>query len=251
MEVNWDYTELAAYYDKRADYSAKALDRLYATTRMASGARVADIGAGTGKLAVPLARRGLVVFAVEPNAAMRGFGIRNSHGLRVRWIDGTGEHTGLPTSAFQLATFGSSFNVVDQQRALVEAARILTSEGWFACMWNHRDLDDDLQAEVEAIIREELPEYNYGARRQDPTPIIGASGLFEPVEAVEERFVVKVPPTDYVKAWRSHATLQRQAGARFSVIIARIEQALGSKDSLSVPYFTRLWLAARAVSKSV
>ena len=73
MDVTWDYTELASHYDKRADYSAKALDRLCATIGVGKGAAVADIGAGTGKLAVPLARRGFRVSAVEPNAAMRAF----------------------------------------------------------------------------------------------------------------------------------------------------------------------------------
>jgi SAM-dependent methyltransferase len=245
MNATWDYTELASHYDKRADYSAKALDQLCTATGSGAGTRVADIGSGTGKLAAPLARRGLRVSAVEPNAAMRSFGIRNTQGLGVAWTEGTGEHTGLPHAAFDLATFGSSFNVVDQAKALVEVVRILKPAGSLACMWNHRDLDDAVQARIEAIIRHEIPGYTYGKRREDPTPAIDASGLFGPVEAIEERFVLEVSAADYVEAWRSHGTLQRQAGGRFAEIVEAIERALGDTTSLSTPYFTRIWRAQR------
>ncbi|HEY6433201.1 MAG TPA: methyltransferase domain-containing protein [Acetobacteraceae bacterium] len=248
MDVTWDYTELAAHYDKRADYSSTALDRLCAAAAIGPGSTVADIGAGTGKLAVPLGRRGIIVSAVEPNAAMRAFGIRNTTGLPVTWSEGTAEHTGLSAEAFELVTFGSSFNVVDQPRALTEAARILMPRRRFACMWNHRDLDDALQSEVEAIIRQQIPDYGYGSRREDPTPVIAACGLFGPVEAIEERFIVAVSATDYVQAWRSHGTLQRQAGVRFAAVIAQIERALESMDNLSIPYFTRIWHAGRAAA---
>jgi len=246
MSVTWDYTELADHYDKRADYSSKALGRLCAATGSGPVTRVADIGAGTGKLAGPLARRGLSVSAVEPNAAMRTFGIRNTQGLDVTWTEGTGEHTGLSRGAFDLATFGSSFNVVDQAKALVEVARILKPAGSLACMWNHRDLDDPVQAKIEAIIRNEIPGYAYGKRREDPTPVIDASGLFGPVGMIEERFVAEIPASDYVEAWRSHGTLQRQAGARFAAIVDAIERTLGGTASLSTPYFTRIWHARRS-----
>jgi SAM-dependent methyltransferase len=176
---------------------------------------------------------------------MRAFGIRNTASLDVAWTKGTGECTGLASGGFDLVTFGSSFNVVDQAKALAEAARILSPAGSLACMWNHRDLEDPLQARIEAIIRNEIPGYEYGRRRQDPTPVIDASGLFGTVGAIEELFVVEVPRADYVEAWRSHATLRRQAGARFAAIVEAIERALDDITSLATPYFTRIWYAHR------
>lgn len=246
MTLSWDYTDLAAHYDKRADYSAAALEKLFGAVGLRHGDSVADIGAGTGKLSVPLARRGFIVAAVEPNAAMRGFGIRNTKSLAVTWSDATAERTGLAAGTFTAATFGSSFNVVNQAGALTEAARILKPDGCVACMWNHRNLDDALQSKIEALIREELPEYRYGSRREDPTPVIDASGLFGPVSAIEDRFAINIAAIDFLEAWRSHATLQRQAGARFPAIIARMEHLLDSMPSLSIPYFTRIWYAARS-----
>ena len=64
-KVEWDYSERAAYYDKRADYSERALDEVLKKMALARATTVADIGAGTGKLSRPLARRGYRVLSVE------------------------------------------------------------------------------------------------------------------------------------------------------------------------------------------
>jgi ubiquinone/menaquinone biosynthesis C-methylase UbiE len=96
----------------------------------------------------------------------------SAEGMSVTWTKGVGEKTGLPESSVHAAFFGSSFNVVDQKATLSEVARILVSCGYFACMWNHRDLNDHLQNEIEEIIRQMIPAYNYGSRREDPTAII-------------------------------------------------------------------------------
>ena len=63
----WDYSALAAYYDQRAGYAAAAIDSAIAGMHLSAGDEVADVGAGTGKLARPMAERGIVVHAVEPN----------------------------------------------------------------------------------------------------------------------------------------------------------------------------------------
>ena len=50
----------------------------------------------------------------------------------------------MAEESYHMTTFGSSFNVCDRQKALLESKRILVKEGWFACMWNHRDLEDPI-----------------------------------------------------------------------------------------------------------
>ncbi len=83
MSVTWDYTNRAAKYDARAAYSRVALDKLVNDMGCRQREPVADIGAGTGKLTVPLLDRGLTVRAIEPNGAMREFGIKNTAGRPV------------------------------------------------------------------------------------------------------------------------------------------------------------------------
>ena len=172
---------------------------------------------------------------------MRAFGIANTESESVRWSEGTGEDNRLLDSHYGLITFGSSFNVTDRQNTLIETARCLIDGGWFTCMWNHRDLDDPLQHKVEQVIHGRVEGYAYGSRREDQTAGIDASGLFGPVTKIEGHVRHTVPVATYLEAWRSHATLERQAGDTFGAVIDAIEVLLDGLDSITVPYTTRLY----------
>lgn len=65
-------TRVEAYVKYRPSYPAAMLDFLTSELAMGPDARVADIGAGTGILTALLAPRVARVWAVEPNAEMRG-----------------------------------------------------------------------------------------------------------------------------------------------------------------------------------
>jgi len=184
--------------------------------------------------------------AIEPNDAMRHNGEqRTLHLPGIVWHEGSAEDSDQPSSSFDLVTFGSSFNVTNRHKALEETARILKPRGWFACMWNHRDLTDPIQASIEQVISDHLPDYDYGSRREDQTAVIELSGLFGPVQRIEGRVKHRQTRQDCVEAWRSHATLERQAKKRFSQIVNAIEEMLVAKelDEFDVPYTTRIWLA--------
>lgn len=241
--VKWDYTELAATYTQRPSYAPAAIDRIVAAPGKPAP-RVADVGAGNAHLTVDLLARGCVVDAVEPNEAMRTIGIERTKGGTVTWHVGAGEETGLETGAYDLVTFGSSFATTDRLLALSETARILRDRGWFTCIWNHRDLDDPIQGQVESIIRRRIPDYGYGVRREDQAPVIIESGLFEEPVTLRERVVHQVPVDDWLAAWRSHGILESQAGDQFPAILNDIDsyvQSLGS-DRLEIPYETVGWI---------
>lgn len=246
MKTEWDYTMLAGAYLKRPDYADSAIDAMLSIAGTKKGDKFCDVGAGVAHLTLMLAARGLDVVAVEPNDAMRANGIKRTERFgNVLWHEGTGESTGQATQAFDMVTFGSSFNVCDRQHALKETARILKPRGWFACMWNHRQLEDPIQAQIETIINEQVSEYGYGSRREDQTGVINASGLFGPVVHLDSRVMHEQTIEECVEAWRSHATLERQAGPAFHNVVASIErylQSLGAR-SIQIPYSTNIWVA--------
>ena len=248
MKTEWDYTDRAHTYDKRADYSNKAIEKLLKKTECSEGKTVCDIGAGTGKLSKILLNFGLTVQAVEPNDNMRRYGIKNTKNNNIFWTEGTGENTGLNDSSVYATFFGSSFNVVNQKKSISEVARILMPNGWFACMWNHRDIEDPIQKNIENIITSFIPNYDYGLRRQDPSSVILDSGLFSEVMYIEEKFTVSMEKSEIVDAWKSHETLFRQSEGKFDKIINEISNLLTS-EIYKVPYFTRIWFSNCIVKK--
>lgn len=246
MKTEWDYTTLADAYLKRPDYAEAAIDAMLSIAGAEKGDSFCDVGAGVAHLTIMLASRGLDVVAVEPNDAMRANGIQRTADLaNVSWHEGTGEVTGQAANAFDMVTFGSSFNVCDRQQALKETARILKPRGWFACMWNHRNLDDPIQSRIEAIIKERVEGYGYGTRREDQTAVIDASALFGAVVHLDARVIHEQSIEECLEAWRSHATLERQAGAKFHEVISAIDEYLQSLDtsSIQIPYSTNIWVA--------
>jgi ubiquinone/menaquinone biosynthesis C-methylase UbiE len=246
MRTEWDYTSLADAYLKRPNYSDAAIEGILKIADAKKGYKVCDVGAGVAHLTLMLAAHGLDVVAVEPNDKMRANGIKRTERLNnIQWFEGTGEQTGQPSQSFNLITFGSSFNVCDRPKALKEVARMLKPHGWFACMWNHRHLDDKIQSVIERIIMDQVPDYGYGTRRQDQTNIIESSNLFGSVVHLDSRILHEQSISECVEAWRSHATLERQAGSKFGKLISIIEHYLMSlnTESITIPYTTNIWAA--------
>ena len=248
LSVDWNYTEHAKHYDKRADYSTIAICDLVKLTGCNTKSKIADIGAGTGKLTKELLKLKLNVQSVEPNEAMRAIGIANTQGSSVTWSAGTGEKTGLKENSVNAAFFGSSFNVVNQTDCLKEVCRILKLKGWFACMWNHRKLDDPIQYQIENIIKSYITNYSYGTRRQNPTKVINENNQFSSVKTIKKNFNWSMSKNDLIIAWKSHATLRRQSKSNvtFEHIINDIETYLDTIDDIiEVPYSTNIFVAQK------
>ncbi len=136
-----------AYERGRPSYPAAAIDWL-----LPPGARrVADVGAGTGKLTRLLHRRGLDVVAVEPDGGMRARLARAVPGVPV--TGGTAEQLPLPSGSVDAVLLAQAWHWVDPARALPESARVLTPGGQLGLVWNLRDERVDWVAELGRILR--------------------------------------------------------------------------------------------------
>ncbi|KHM51658.1 methyltransferase [Anaerovibrio lipolyticus] len=247
MKTEWDYTKLADAYLKRPDYAESALRKMLSIANMGGARRsVCDVGAGAAHLTLFLARENFDVHAVEPNDAMRKNGMMRTESYKnVTWFEGVGEHTGQQKDYFDLVTFGSSFNVCNRQEALEETQRILKKDGYFACMWNHRVLNDPVQAKIEAIIKSYVPDYDYGSRREDQTEVIKESGRFTNIQHFSSQVMHEMLVDDVIEGWRSHGTLERQVGDKFPQVVDEIAVYLKSlkTSKIKVPYETNVYMA--------
>ena len=233
MKTEWDYSEVAKSYIDRPEYSYSAIEALCDIAKITDFSKVCDVGAGVAHLTLQLAKKGIGakagVVAVEPNDEMRKLGRERTKEYKfIDWHEGTGEKTGQEEGQFDIITFGSSFNVTDRDLAIKESIRIAKKSAWFACMWNHRDLSDVHQIQIEKIIKNSIPSYDYGSRRVSQHDFLLGSGVFESVITIEGDVLHNQSIQSCITAWKSHVTLKRQAGNNFTNIINKISSYLNS-----------------------
>lgn len=176
------FNRLAADYQRRPGYSRALAARLLALGG-GPGARIADLGAGTGHLSLPLARLGARVHAVEPARAMlSALEAGRSEDDRLVAVHAAAESTGLPDGAFDLVVLADALQWVDAVRTGREAARLLAPGGVLAVVtpWL---ADTPFLSALAARIRSA----NFKARPAPPPVglLFAAAGLPAPAE---ERF---------------------------------------------------------------
>ncbi|MFI6937170.1 class I SAM-dependent methyltransferase [Streptomyces sp. NPDC050287] len=107
--------------------------------RPLAGARVADIGAGTGIATALLHARGADVIAVEPGDGMAAQ-FRGTH-PDIPIVRGDGNTLPLTTASIDFVTYAQAWHWTDPARAVPEALRVLRPGGALALWWNTDALD--------------------------------------------------------------------------------------------------------------
>ncbi len=128
----------AAYAEHRPGYAEAAVRWALEPVQDRRPVRVADIGAGTGKLTETLGRLGADVTAVEPDPQMLTELRRTMPA--VRSVPGRAEELPLPDASVDAVLAAQAMHWFDMDRALPEIARVLRPGGVLAGLWN---LDDD------------------------------------------------------------------------------------------------------------
>jgi len=128
----------AAYAEHRPGYAEAAVRWALEPARDGRPVRVADVGAGTGKLTATLIGLGAEVTAVEPDPQMLAELRRTMP--EVRSVPGSAEEIPLPDASLDAVLAGQAMHWFDMNRALPEIARVLRPGGVLAGLWN---VDDD------------------------------------------------------------------------------------------------------------
>lgn len=127
------YAALAPIYDRLVQFDDDVA--LYRSLADRQGGPVLDVGAGTGRIALSLARAGHQVVALDPSPAMIAVGRAASEaaGLHVSWRRGEAGHGRLggpyPLIVWGLDGFLHLPSGEAQARALTALRRVLTPDG--------------------------------------------------------------------------------------------------------------------------
>jgi len=146
---------------------------------------------------------------------------------------------------------GSSFNTTDREKTLIEAYRALKDNGFFCCMWNNRDIEnDEVQHGIESIIESVIPSYERGTRREDQTEIITQSGLFTDLDYTETSQKVVRSIEDYINAWKSVKNrfwdvTTPEGEKTFEEILKKINDQYRHLQNFEMTYVTRMWIARK------
>lgn len=132
---------VAEQYDSgRPDYPPALFDAVEELSgRALQGARVLDVGAGTGIATRLLRARGAEVTAVEPGPGMAARLRRTLPDTPL--VRGFGDALPIADASVDLMTYAQSWHWTDPARSVPEALRVLRPGGALALWWNVSDSD--------------------------------------------------------------------------------------------------------------
>src|SRR5271165_2171969 len=232
----------------RPGYSSEVLGLLRVECGLRPRHIVADVASGTGMFTRLLLENGNSVFAVEPNAEMRGTGIHQLEAFpstgRVVWVAGTAEDTTLRAASVDFVTAAQAAHWFDLARARAEFVRILKPAGWCVLIWNERCTDTTpFLRDYEQLLLTYGTDYKE-VRHERTTAVIHE--FFKPAQCQEKVFSLR-QQLDYEGAagrllsssyvplagHRSHAPMMQE--------LERIFGAYASNGMVEFEYNTRVY----------
>jgi SAM-dependent methyltransferase len=140
-----DFSDNAAIYDRRhgTALSHGEAERLCAAAQLHQSARVLDIGAGTGRVAIPMAACGCDVVALEPSAGMVKELRAKDPSATVSIIVGEGARLPFPAASFEAVVIARLLYLTpDWQQILAECRRVLLPAGRLLHEWGNGESDE-------------------------------------------------------------------------------------------------------------
>jgi SAM-dependent methyltransferase len=132
--------DIDAYDRGRPGHPPRVYELLVQRCGLVTGARVVEIGPGTGQVTRRLLELGAEIVAVEPDDRLADH-IRSVGPVTV--LNQPLEDVVLPPESFDLAVAASSFHWVEERPGLAKLAAALAPGGWLALWWSHSGAEED------------------------------------------------------------------------------------------------------------
>lgn len=246
------------YHAARPGYPAALFDELAAAAHLRPGARLLEVGAGTGKATIPLAARGYDITALEPGARLAAAARENLHGYPNVQVVQQPFESWQPGDAgrFDLVYSATAWHWIDPAARFPLAARCLRPGGHLA-IWAALhvipDADGDpFFGEIQDVyddIGEGLPDGAqhpvHGSLPGDAADI-EASGLFELTATAEFLWSRRYTAEQYIALLDTFSGHIAMAGWQRDRLYGEIRRRLAARPDGSV---LRHWGALLQVAR--
>jgi SAM-dependent methyltransferase len=236
------FEEVPDLYDRaRPSYPEKVFDDLVALANLREGARLLEIGPGTGQATAPLAKRGFEVVGVELGAQLAEAARRRL--ARFENVDivnanfETWETSGEPFDAVFAFT---AFHWIDPALRYERSAELLREGGALAilrtkhvlpaggdCFWV--DVPNDY-----AAIGEDAEPPPHPDDVEDMSEEVQASGMFRPVEVRRHLWDVTYSADEYIDVLETYSGHRRLPPELRERLYARIKRRIEATPDRSV-----------------
>ena len=258
MRLRETFNEDAERYDRaRPRYPERMFDDL-AAAGVAPGARVLEIGCGTGQATSSLAERGYRIVAVELGAEMAAVARRNLAGSgSVEVVTAPFEEWPLPGEPFDVVFSATAFHWVDPAVRVSKSANALRPGGLLATVGTHHiaggTWTEAFFAEVQRCYQRFDPATPPGLRLQAARDIpqddreLRASERFGPAGFSRHEWELSYSTADYLDLLLTYSGHRALPAPRQSALLNAIAQLIDTKyeGRIVKRYLTELRLARR------
>jgi SAM-dependent methyltransferase len=155
------FNRTAGAYDARPGYPSWVFEVLTERCGLGPGARVLEIGPGTGQATLPMLDCGAEVTAVEPGGALARRLIERTAGRSIDVVGSRFEEVEVPEATFDLIASATAFHWVDLIVGIERCARYLRDDGWLALwwtVWGDPDRRDPFHDALQPILAVKAPQ---------------------------------------------------------------------------------------------
>jgi SAM-dependent methyltransferase len=255
------FDTVADDYDRvRPSYPDAVFDDLVELAAILPGARLVEVGCGTGQATIPLAERGFGLVAVEPGEHLAVLARRRLAAWpAVDVVQTTFEDWEPADPGFDAVVSFAAFHWVDPETRYAKAARLLKLDGALAVLEWQDTLTDDGDPFFVAMLEEYaavVPEWNLTPAappdevvdRDRIKEFVDASGYFAPADLRHYVWSVTYTARDYVTFLGTQGSFLVLDEARRKQLFDRIERRIttGHGGSVRKEFLGTLAVARRA-----